>query len=70
MEKIKIETEEIKLDQFLKWINVGFSGGQAKEIIREGLVKVNGVVVTQRGKKLRENDLVEIEKIGVFQVVR
>lgn len=70
MEKIKIETEEIKLDQFLKWINVGFSGGQAKEIIREGLVKVNGVVVTQRGKKLRENDLIEIEKIGVFQVVR
>lgn len=62
MEKVSINTEFIKLDQFLKFVNVVESGGVAKMIINDGLVKVNGEVCTQRGKKIRENDIVEFEK--------
>ncbi len=59
MEKIKIETEFIKLEQSLKFANVVSSGGLAKELIQNGEVKVNGEVETRRGKKLRHGDTVE-----------
>ncbi len=61
MEKISINTEFIKLDQFLKYVNIVESGGVAKMVINDGLVKVNGEVCTQRGKKIRINDIVEFE---------
>ena len=56
----KIETEFIKLDQFLKYESLIGSGGEAKNIIQSGLVKVNGVVEKARGKKLRSGDVVEV----------
>ncbi len=59
MEKISINTEYIKLDQLLKFANAVEGGGMAKNVILDGLVKVNGEVVLQRGKKLREGDIVE-----------
>ena len=59
MEKISINTEYIKLDQLLKFTNAVEGGGMAKNVILDGLVKVNGEVVLQRGKKLREGDVVE-----------
>ena len=59
MEKISINTEYIKLDQLLKFTNAVEGGGMAKNVILDGLVKVNGEVVLQRGKKLREGDEVE-----------
>lgn len=59
MEKININTEFIKLDQLLKFANAVEGGGMAKNVILDGLVKVNGEVVLQRGKKLREGDIVE-----------
>ena len=61
MDKISINTEYIKLDQFLKYANIVESGGVAKIVILDGLVKVNGEVCTQRGKKIRVNDTVEFE---------
>ncbi len=61
MEKISINTEFIKLDQFLKYANAVGSGGVAKMVILDGLVKVNGEVCIQRGKKIRVNDVVEFE---------
>ena len=61
MDKISINTEYIKLDQFLKYANIVESGGVAKIVIQDGLVKVNGEVCTQRGKKIRVNDIVEFE---------
>lgn len=61
MEKIKIDTEFIKLDQFLKMVNIAASGGQAKIMIMSEDVKVNGAVETQRGKKLRSGDMIEVE---------
>lgn len=67
MEQIKITTEYIKLDQFLKWAGVTDSGAEAKIIIAEGKVTVNGEVALQRGKKIRPGDIVSIGKQS-FQV--
>ena len=51
-----IHTEFIKLQDALKFANVVYSGGEAKTLIQEGQVKVNGEVCTMRGKKLRPGD--------------
>jgi ribosome-associated protein len=61
MEKIQITTEFIKLDQLLKWANLVGSGSDAKHVIAEGMVKVNGEVETRRGKKIYAGDIVEFE---------
>lgn len=58
METIKLRDEYIKLGQALKAANFVESGVEAKEVILEGLVKVNGNIETQRGKKLYDGDLV------------
>lgn len=67
MEKISINTEFIKLDQFLKWSGVVSSGMEAKLLIKNGEVKVNGQVEYQRGKKIKKGDIVEFEN-SHFQV--
>lgn len=59
-ERIEISTQFIKLDAFLKFANAAETGGMAKALIEEGRVRVNGEVCTQRGKKLRPGDTVEI----------
>lgn len=59
-ETIQITTEFIKLDALLKFANVVMSGGEAKQIIQEGEVLVNGEVCTMRGKKMRPGDVAEI----------
>lgn len=59
-EKMKLETEYLKLDSFLKAVNAVTSGGEAKIIIGEGLVRVNGEVELRRGRKLRPGDRVEL----------
>ena len=56
MEKITIETEYIKLDSLLKFAAVVGTGGEAKYVISEGMVTVNGEPCTMRGKKLRPGD--------------
>ena len=58
MEIIKLREEYIKLGQALKAAGLVGSGVEAKEIILEGLVKVNGEVELQRGKKLHAGDIV------------
>lgn len=60
MREVKIETEFIKLDQFLKFEALVGSGGEAKTVILDGMVKVNGNVETARGKKLHRGDIVEV----------
>lgn len=50
----------MKLDQFLKWMGVTGSGGQAKVLIRSGAVRVNDETETRRGRKLRTGDRVEV----------
>jgi len=61
MNKTKINTEIIKLDAFLKWAGIVSSGSEAKIYIQDGLVKVNGEICTQRGKKLKVGDKVNFE---------
>jgi len=56
---MEITTEYIKLDSFLKAVNATGSGGEAKMLIADGLVKVNGAVELRRGRKLRPGDTVE-----------
>lgn len=57
---MKISTDFIKLDSFLKRMNWVDSGGMAKMVIRDGLVSVNGEVELRRGKKLYPGDVVEM----------
>ena len=56
---IQITTEFIRIDALLKFAALVGTGGEAKYVIAEGLVKVNGEACTMRGKKLREGDIVE-----------
>ena len=60
-DKIQITTEFIKLDSLLKFANAVATGGEAKQIVQDGLVKVNGEVCTMRGKKIRSGDVVEVD---------
>lgn len=55
---VEISTEFIKLDALLKFAALVGTGGEAKYVIAEGLVKVNGEVCTMRGKKLHAGDTV------------
>ncbi len=58
--ELKITTEYIKLDSALKFSGNAMTGGEAKLMVEEGLVYVNGEVCTMRGKKLRAGDTVTI----------
>ena len=59
MEVVHLKDGYIKLGQALKAANMVESGADAKAVIQEGLVMVNGEVDTRRGKKLVEGDIVE-----------
>lgn len=61
--KITINTEYIKLDSLLKYAGIVETGGIGKEIIAEKRIKFNGEVCTQRGKKVRRGDRVQIDEI-------
>ena len=68
IEKVKISTEFIKLDQFLKWLAVVDSGSQAKQVILDGKVKVNDEIEKRRGRKIYPEYKVEIfDKIYVVE---
>lgn len=64
-ETVAISTEFIKLDALLKYAGLVNSGGEAKTLIQEGDVLVNGEVCTMRGKKLRPGDTVTLGKATV-----
>ena len=59
MEIINLREDYIKLGQALKAAGLVESGVEAKFVIQDGLVKVNGNVEVQRGKKLVDGDIVE-----------
>lgn len=58
--EISITTEFIKLDALLKFSGLAFTGGEAKLLIQEGNVLVNGEICTMRGKKIRSGDTVSV----------
>ena len=57
--EVEITTEFIKLQDAMKFANIVYSGGEAKQLILEEQVKVNGEICTMRGKKLRPGDKFE-----------
>ena len=58
MEKISITGDFIKLDSLLKYAALVASGGEAKRVVADGLVAVNGEVCLMRGKKIHPGDVV------------
>ena len=62
MNEILINTDIIKLDAFLKWSGIASLGSEAKLYIQDGLVKVNGEVCVQRGKKLKRGDVISFNQ--------
>ena len=62
MNKILINTDVIKLDAFLKWSGIASLGSEAKLYIQDGLVKVNGEICLQRGKKLKRGDIISFNQ--------
>ena len=65
MEKILINTEFIKLDSLLKFAALVGTGGEAKVVISEAMVKVNGEVCTMRGKKIYPGDRVDFDRFSL-----
>ncbi len=61
MNTIEITTEYIKLQDLLKLAGLTYTGGEAKVMVQEGLVTVNGEVCTMRGRKIRPGDTVDFE---------
>ena len=64
-QEVKISTEFIKLDALLKFAGLTETGGEAKEAVQAGRVKVNGQVCAMRGKKLRPGDVVTLDDLRV-----
>ena len=62
IETIEISEEFIRLDNLLKFAGIAPTGGQAKFIIQNGEIKVNGEVCTMRGKKMRAGDKAQYRK--------
>lgn len=70
MKEVAIQTDYIKLDQFLKLSGAIDTGGQAKAILADNAVKVNGELELRRGRKLYANDVVSVDKGDEFRVVK
>lgn len=68
MNKILINTDIIKLDAFLKWSGIASLGSEAKIYIQDGLIKVNGEICLQRGKKLKRGDIISFNE-EEFEIV-
>lgn len=58
---IEIDTEFIKLDNLIKLSGVADTGGQAKFMVQNGYVKLNGEICEMRNKKIRNGDVVEVD---------
>lgn len=65
--KVSISTDYIRLDSALKYSGAAATGGEAKILIQEGYVAVNGELCFQRGKKLKPGDSFEVDG-AVFEV--
>ena len=67
-EQLKIDTDFIRLDAALKLANIVVTGGQAKMIIGDGQIKIDGEVCIMRGKKLRSGDSFEFDR-KIYEII-
>lgn len=58
--EVIINKEPVELYKIIKFENLAMSGGEAKHLIQEGLVLVNGVIETRKRKKIYQGDLIEV----------
>ncbi len=65
METINIRTDYIKLDALLKYAGLTGTGGEAKSVIAEGMVRLNGEVCTVRGKKIVPGDRISFGGVEI-----
>ncbi|SEJ73102.1 ribosome-associated protein [Propionispira arboris] len=70
MENIEIKTDVIQMDQLLKWAGIIESGGQMKFMIEDQVIKLNQVLVTEKRKKVFPGDILEINGVGTWKVVK
>ncbi|MCF8571587.1 RNA-binding S4 domain-containing protein [Gordonia sp. HY002] len=70
VDDIEIRDDSIRLGQFLKLANLIETGADAKIVVGDGLVEVNGETETRRGRQLTGGDVVEVGGISVRVVVR
>jgi len=71
LKKIKIHTDKITLDRFLKWSGIVPTGGTSKRMVTMGEIKVNGVKEIRRSRSLKHGDQVEICGRGIlFKVIQ
>ena len=69
-EKVKITTEFIKLDQLLNFSGIAETGADAKDMIIDEIVAVNGEICTMRGKKIRSGDEVTLTfEDGKYKII-
>jgi ribosome-associated protein len=57
---VRLNADFIKLDSLLKLAGVTDTGGEAKHLVHEGRVRLNGEVVLERGRKIRDGDIVQV----------
>ena len=69
-ETVYIHTEYIQLDQLLKYANVLSTGGQIKVLLEEEKITLNGVLITEKRKKIYPNDIVTIANEVTITVVK
>jgi len=69
METVKINTEFIKLGQFLKYANIVGTGGEEKYFLSNNRILVNGEEENRRGRKLRDGDIVDING-RLFKIIQ
>jgi len=68
MEEIEINSPTINLDQLLKWAGIVETGGQVKLMIEDDMIKINGIHIFERRKKVKPGDVLEIEGVGTWTV--
>ena len=69
MKKIEIYTDEIQLDQLLKWAGIIESGGQIKFLLQDEMIYLNDQLVTEKRKKIHSGDIVKIKDNDTWQVI-
>ncbi|MDY3297738.1 RNA-binding S4 domain-containing protein [Selenomonas sp.] len=67
---LAIDTDDIRLDNLLKWAGITTTGGETRILIDERRIKRNGELETARRRKLVPGDIIEIEGIGTYQVTK
>jgi ribosome-associated protein len=70
MEEISIQSDNIQLDQFLKWAGIAQTGGHAKVLINDGLIEVNGDIENRRSRKLYHGDEVVVKNVGKYKIAK